>query len=507
MNFPQAVPVKMLMPTHPDYDPALLTEIGDFYAGGARMDARKHLYLKPRSSDSNAGYQRSRLLSTIYNNYLGPQLDAIAAEIVGDEPCFDVSDASDDRAAFWTALNTDCDGRGNDCTVVIQNIILDLLKFRRAYLLVEMPALDGFPGETLAAAKGRGRLDGNFVNIPGETVDRWQETNGRLDWIRAHTIDLEYPSPVSALCLERHTWTYYCADSIYSYTAMRPQPTSVFLSAEWPKDAVASLVVKPNIFGVCPVVACTANFSLADRLLPTARGLFNLESARAFTLETSALGLPILLTEKTDIAQLMLNELSVLTPGIGGDFKFATPSGDLFTALKVACDDLRGNFDKIVSNLAQHSASLIQNPVQSAKAKALDQAPKEILLSLFSMPASDGIERAINMLAAARGEQQLDPRLCGLNDPDSENVGQALGECAEFLALPVPAIARTAAIRKLCNAYLPRMTETERKTLERQLTATATVTTNGGVPNVPVSNGSIPAAASTLSGNDGGSVR
>src|SRR5437868_1765612 len=139
MDFPLNIPVSLLLSVHPDYDTELICEINDFAEGGARMDARKLRYLKPRGADANPAYFKSRFLSTIYTNYLGQQLDAIAAEIVEGEPEFETADANDSRSQFWMDLSDDTDGKGNDCTLVVQNAVLDILKHRRAYLLVEMP--------------------------------------------------------------------------------------------------------------------------------------------------------------------------------------------------------------------------------------------------------------------------------------------------------------------------------------------------------------------------------
>ena len=507
-QFPLNVPVGMLTTCHPDFDQKLICEIGDFAEGGKRMDARKLLYLKPRGADSNPQYAKSRFLSTIYTNYFGQQLDAIAAEIVEGEPEFETSDANDYRSEFWMDLSDDCDGKGNDATLVAQNAVLDILKFRRAFLVVEMPDVAGFPGETLASAKERGRLDGRFVNVPAESVDDWQETNGRLDWIRVHTVEQFKPNPVVNVRMERHAWTYYTADAIYTYTASRQLPSSSLLSAQWDEKATAGLTVKPNIFGVCPVVAMTANFSLGDRLLPTARALFNGESARSFLIEASALALPILITDKP-ADQIPMNELAVLNPGIGGSFSFASPPASVFEALKIYCDDLKANFDRIISNLAEHGAALIQNPRQSAQAKQLDRAPKEILLSLFSMPVADGFRRAIKMLAGARGDEAIEPSLCGLDDEMGADVTKALTDCTTFLALPVPPVARAAALLQLCNTYLPGMTETERKLLGIQLSATnqpaITATATTGASNVQNSGGTgVTTTADSGSGNAGG---
>jgi hypothetical protein len=491
MNFPLSVPVAMLEPAHPDYDAELITEIGDFYYGGSRMDARKQLYLKARASDKNREYQQSRFLSTIYNNYFGQQLDAIAAEIVEDGPCFEVANSTDPRAAFWLERTEDCDGRGNDSTLVAQNCVLDILKFRRAYLFVDVADVAPLPGEDMAAAKARGRFAGRFVHLPAESIDRWQETAGRLDWVRSHVVELAQPSPVVNTFVERHTWAYFTPAGIYIYTAERPAPTGTLLPAEWPKGATANLTVKPNVLGVCPVVAMTANFSLADRLLPTARALFNLESARAFLLEVSALTKPVLITEKTDATLIDFSELSALSPGLNGDFKFVGPPSSVFEALEIACKDLRANFDRIVSNLDQHGAALVQNPRQSAEAKSMDKEPKQILLSLFAMPVQDGWDRAAALLADLRGETDLQPMFCGLEDDDCEDVTEALDNAERFLALGPPPIARATAMRELCKTYLPQMSDDDQRTLERQLKASATVaapisTTPAQTVDIPV---------------------
>ena len=476
-DFPPILPVSQLLKPHPQFNAALVDDIETFYCGGQKMSERKIKYLRARNADQNRAYLMSRFNSAYYNNYFGKHIDDIGANIVQTPPLIAVNDNSDERAKYWTGLNSNADGSA-DLKSVILHAILEMLKHTSGFLALEFPDMAIIPGSSIFDAKASGAYDGKIKSLRAESVEDWGCTGSALEWVRVHEMDYGRASITAFVTNEVHTWTFYSASGIAKYQATRPIKTS-FSQSQWDDKATAKLSLRPNPLGICPVfpVAAKAGFNLGDRLLPVAQSLFNRECAREFAIDSGALNVPILKTEN-EAKQIILHEWNALNVGINGDFKFVCPPAEIFAALKSSCDDLRGQFQTVISALADQAVEQKQNPRQSAAAKGMDRKPKETLLSLYAEPPLDALQSIVRALTELRGEAWLEPRACGL-DAFGPDIDDLIEETTDFLAIPdLPPTARTAAMRELIFARLPNLSQSDRLAIEKELTPTASALAN-----------------------------
>ncbi len=333
-EMPASLPVHAaLEPVHEKYDVALIDTINALY-DSREFVKRKQQWLTPRSADATSpGYLNARVACASYVNEFAAKLDDVCGEVLSDPPRIVIHPGiNDPRAAFWERLNENADGCGNDLKAVAENALLETLKHGRAYFIVKLPGAPMFEG-SLFDVKASGAMEFKIGTLDAREVEDWEyDAAGNLVMLRHHCMELERTKPYLPANVERHTWTFFRSEGVYTYVARRPyQPVRLNIvgSQGWSNRDVATLQsFQQNpleCINVFPL-ACRDFYSLGHRLQGPARGLFNASAARSFAIEKGSLNMPVVATAES-VKNLVLNECGFINVGLGGSFKWGSSAG------------------------------------------------------------------------------------------------------------------------------------------------------------------------------------
>src|SRR6185312_6560802 len=354
------IPIKQLEQTNALYDPIVgegpagplraLETYADFYRGGRSFELNKNRYLRSRPIETvgvNNNYRKNRLAAAYYTPHAG----GIGANLCGTAlqfpPTFQVrigdGEKPDARADYYHGLNVNLDGRGNNPRSVTWTLLESIIKHRRAYIVVNFPNdADGTPSE-----------DATFSPLSAKEVDDWQtDENGRYDWVRTHCVDLVRSTQFGPQDTERHTWTFYTDTATTEYIAERPIGATSFPSDAGEPVATGQPPV-PHGLGEVPVypIDVEDDFWVMDRLYSTANAYFNREASRSFAIDSGALSLPVVKTDK-DVSSIAMAQGFCIKLGVGDDFKYASPDAGIYGAVKDDCEYLLNNLYSALNQMA-----------------------------------------------------------------------------------------------------------------------------------------------------------
>jgi hypothetical protein len=175
------VKLEQLQQTHPDYAPARWEQIRDLYEGGWSIldDAAKYL---PRMVGEREERYQERVKQASYIPYLGMIADAYVAglfkhDLAVTPQCEDGKAAPDVKVDdFWRDFGSDVDLRGNAFSMLMRDVALNALLYRKALVSVDLPRLDLLPATRAEEdAMGAARAYA-FTTCREELVDWQHET-------------------------------------------------------------------------------------------------------------------------------------------------------------------------------------------------------------------------------------------------------------------------------------------------------------------------------------------
>ncbi len=201
------------------------------------------------------------------------------------------------------------------------------------------------------------------------------------------------------------------------------------------------------------------------RLIETYDALFNTEAAKAFTVFASALNVPWIRTD-TNPKNLQMNELGFLFLGTTGEFGWSAPESQVFTSLQAECQDLRARADASIRAMADKALQTHQSGV----AIGITKGPKEVFLSLWRTPVKQALQTVIDEIADARKEQDLEPRLLGMDQLGEQASQMEVVTGKMLLGLPITRVAKESVIRQIVSTNAD-LSADEQVEFEKQLAA------------------------------------
>lgn len=444
-SFPATIPVKQLLECHPEYNPrhpvcdcGVLQFYHDLYAAGIDFERNKGTYLRARGLDKVKGgenYRKARLASAHYTPFPAGIIDSIIGALMKAPPRLD-GPADDPRTAYYKSLNDNSDGCGRDLALITYNLFIQMFLHRRPYLSVYFPGANAASStsRTMADAKSNGALDARITYLNAATVDDWETEDEELKWVRTHVIDEMRSTTYGPRDIKRHTWAFINDGQIQEYVAKEEVQEDG--SKKMPENATRQNPEAHGL-GALPVipVEIERSFWVMNRLASTALALFNREASLEFALDAGALNLPVLASQ-VQPADVMLSELGCLSVGVEGSFSFVSPDGAMFAALTTDADRLNGNLYSSIHAMALMAASQQENARQSGTAKQFDKEPMQALMRLFAAPVLDALKKAVKIIAKYRGEENLEIKVVGLDEFDTQAIELEINKAAKFNAIP-----------------------------------------------------------------------
>lgn len=414
VDLPDNIPLAELIETHPEYNPLVptpsggtagrLEKYGDLYEGGERFERNKNIYLRARQMDSTKSYRAARLAAAHYTGQMASIIDWLAGSGFQKNPEIENADP------YWSGLNADADGTGQDLAAVLYDVLLGALIQHRAYLSVTFP---GSRSKSLSAAKtAGGAADGRILPYRAEAIDDWDEDErGQLMWVRIRSV-VRVRDRTAQAKLERWTWTYVTPEGQRSYSAVRE------IGGGWSgKEPVsASPLVGHDYGGLLPVVRIEIPKGLwvAHRLASTQLAIFNADAALAFLYDANCFQFPVI-TNSTMPTALALSEMHALYLEIGGSAAMLAPSGTPFEQLRAYIDKLEARLYLSVQAMALQAASKDEHGRQSGVAKQRDMDAANVLMACYRGRIKDALLKAIEIIKYVRKEQDTEIEISGLD--------------------------------------------------------------------------------------------
>ncbi len=427
LSFPKSKPiVDGLAITHPEFNAGRIQKIQDFYEGGEGFECRKKDYLVTRMADTSKAYLQARINTAEFTPELGDKTDDLAGCIMRDPPRIITKDTEDPRSKYWSNLNDDIDGYGHSLASLVRSRLVQTMLHDRSYFTMQWPDISatGILEEDKKVQPGnkRARLDIRIGEQNAACVDDWEfdDEGCELLWVRCHTWRV-VRGPTGIWDTERHRWTFVDDQATAVYVADR-KLNSQGQPKPWAKSDLARLQGEPQVhsLGYLPtfLIPAPEGISFGCRLIATYKALFNKEAALSFAEFAGALNVPFY-KGGTKPGNINMNELGFLYLGEDGEFGWTAPPAHIFVALAAACDRLRQRADSAIRALGDKGLKTHQ----SASAVAITKGPKEVFLEGFRDPVKSGLQKIIDFAAEARGEQDLEPSLEGmeqLGDQDAQ---------------------------------------------------------------------------------------
>lgn len=457
LSLPVTQKVKDLQVTHPEYDARELRTHEDLYRGGKHFEARKRQYLRKRALDDVAGgkgerYLQARLRCASYTPHAAGIIDWLVAAAMQAEPSIGAKatdskgknspppaggDKGEGAGSYWSRLNKDVDGHGQDFSALARDLFLELMVHKRAYVAVRFPKDEVHEGENLHRQLQRGGLDATFHLLKAREIDDWDfDDDGNLQWVRVHCVRAVRSSgavgPRNKLL---HTWTYLEDTQVVQYSATQDLDEQG-KPKEFPEGTLAMGTAQPHSLNALPVVVVDVSegMHVMGRLEAPALNLFNNDAGLDFSLAAAAYAQLVLKTEQ-DLSNVYASELDAIKLEPTGSAQYLESQGAHWNALKARGEKLKEDMFSAVQTMALVAAAKDSNGRQSGVAKFRDFGAIATLLSAFASKVRDALEAAVALVKKARNEAALEVSIDGLDKFDVQSKELKLKLAQEFLAL------------------------------------------------------------------------
>ena len=228
--------VGILNTRNPEYDNDWLSQLYALYHGGRSWEGMKSAFL-PMNYKEHRGFYKDRLARATYTPHASFIVDLIAAWLFEEEPRFTgASSAFDDLA-------DDADRTGTPLTSFIQDVFVDALVAKCAYVWVNLPSRDpSFDPVSLAEEEAAGVLSPYLVRIDPRSVLDWgEDERGALTWILVHD-KTSYRRDAVSERVTKHRWTMIDSTTIrrwewFDESGEREDPHDEDTATEQPRMA------------------------------------------------------------------------------------------------------------------------------------------------------------------------------------------------------------------------------------------------------------------------------
>lgn len=436
-----------------DHAPEYYSLINDFYNGGKAFEKNKLRYLNRRQHDDSPKYLIARCDAARYNNHFAPLIDFLNAACLQSKPQIVAEEivAGAPGLAYWQRLNTDTDGIGTDLAAQASMATALFLKHSRAYVLVNFPE-SPIECDTLGKQLECGALDARLTVLGAEDVPYYEHReDGTLRMILVKR-RMPAPSPFGEARHEEHIWNHIHENGMLEYRAIRQID-----QREWGDENATLTRVRTwdsgmPVFPVGGVASALRRVPwIADRLISTCQQIFNLESALAFSLYTSAYAQLVISDDNTNLKNIIASELSAVKLSSNGKMYYVVPENTAFAAIATEIERLKTNLYSSINSSALQLPNSASNGRQSGVAKFMDFGAITVLIEAFSGLTRDAFGAAIRHIQKVRRDSDaVGVELRGLDDFDISQGSVAFDLLEKLMAQKeLPPTARKLATQKM----------------------------------------------------------
>lgn len=416
---------------HPDYllKRDVWTNVSLMYEGGAAIARCADRFLLQRPKEDQQVYAH-RVAQFCYENNLGAGLGWHEAQMFENDPAIDIrmkgadgqaidGDLPKDQDGFYNQrFLKDCDKHGTTFVDAYRKAFTMLLKFGEAWISVDLPARpEGVQPQTLQQERDSGLLEPYMCVMEPASVINWERDDyGNLNWAVLYSRTEQQRFLNKPLVIER--WYWYDRQQYRVYEAKHEQGESgsvtdaggavvagVTLSEQ---DKVPVELVKAGYHplarkNVVPLqhVRVPEGWWMGNRAYLPAKEHINVSNALKWSLFMAALAVPVLITDE-DVSSITHAEHSFIKLGLGGDYKFAEPSGVCWEQLANRAKTLTEEIWRALYLVAQARSTNATASTQSGVSKQQDMAPSHDVLNGMGDVLRAAMQQTLQLVAQAR---------------------------------------------------------------------------------------------------------
>lgn len=445
--FPTTVEVKTLDQAHPQHarwseawqDFDILRQAGDVI----RKEAWR--FLDKRGKEPQDIFE-ARLKRFIYTPLLPTILGWYTGKVFRTDPTIDKSPAdadgkqtdgelSPEQADFFARFEKHCDLGGCSFNDMFRDLFRDMMLYRTAYLLMDLPESDPNEFRNLREQLEAGALNVYVTRWEADSVLNWSEdAGGNLDWVVLRSYLHESGLFTTNVCVDR--WTIFTRTDVAVYERR-------YSEGDDDKPEHASLVNGPR-----PHVQAALNrvplyrmqipedLWIANRISLPARAYLNLENSLDWSLYNNNLAQPVI-SGAFDGNALTYSEIGAWLLPEGCKVEFLEQSGNAFTISQDRLERLREEIYRAAYLMDQGRSTEATPASQSGISKQADKEPANDVLSAFGDVLRRWMQQVLTDAAATRGIEGVAVDVRGFDFSDDDPT-LLITNAQQVLALNIP---------------------------------------------------------------------
>lgn len=400
--------IAQLNQRHPGCDLERLADLRALYDGDELLEKRLSRFLIQREREKNERYAL-RKREWQYRNYLGPIIDFFASMLFTSRPILKAKRKGDtepvtDPGKFYTGLREDCDRNGTDIDAFFKARVTDAMIEGRSWVRLQHVSDAGPEPSSLLDFEARKIGDSWLRQVNNADVYDWEvDDDGRLVWAIVHRLDARRTSIDGNRDSITETWEYLTQESVETFALTYDKKSPPAAEA-----TVPSLGIKAHRYGAVPLLCfeLPAALWVASRLNKAQTAHFRKLNAQSWSLSCTAYAMPVAKVEDADaFSKTAVGAGYGIVIGVNESWEWEAPPTAHFASLDT---EIKAEKDEIFRVAHQMALGVENNAAaigRSADSKAADIESTRVILTAFSRVTKETIERALDLMTRARGEE------------------------------------------------------------------------------------------------------
>lgn len=450
--------LKILDQKNPDLDLEHLSQLDALYAGGRAFKEKIRTFLPPNEMEPPDVYLR-RTRESHYRSYLSTVIDYYTSWLFSAGFELKARDKKSDQPVdtdkYYKDLGESADGAGTDLVHFMRERVRRALVDGRSYWLLEKPPNEGYEPADKAEFDERHLGDIELHPVDACAVWDWQYgEQGELLWCKLHLCNDVDPGPFGERNKVEEIWKFYTDKEVVVFRME-------YEKGRRPTDPETEVAVmgEPVPHGFDHVPLCSLvlpeGMWIADKVASAQIEHFRLASALAWLIRRTCYAMPVFNLESSSSVPTHGAGYYI---GIGLDEKFSwsSPPNAPFDVLGQEVDSAREEIFRITHQLALGMSNNADTVGRSADSKEFDVAATRVMLNAYGQIISACIERMLDKISVARGDENIKWSIEGFSGFDTATVSQliASAKLAKDLGIPSKTFHREINT-KVATAMLP----------------------------------------------------
>lgn len=429
MDYPNYIEYEKLEECHPEVEmnSEMYDNIDILLEGGARLEKHIEKFLVKKPDEDKEIYSFRKKIFT-YEPILGQCVAQLLNRMCVSNYIVEGLPQEGDEAEFWEYFRENIDGQGLKEKDFLKDVFMTLLKYRKAFILVDKPFVDD-EVNSLRDEKELGITPYSVV-YGGNIVTHYHEVDGKLQWVKLRKMVWEYSPVEDTKCFIEYT--FIDKDTMAQYKVEVDiddngcyHPTKEYLDESTEEVVVPLVQVMEHGRGEVPIIKIELphNLYVAKEAyylcLEHIRVHNNLSYTSVVAGQIQRLFRPIKEGSDTMVdmnaAKLQTGNDRVL---IGESFSYNETTGSAITTVSTYMARLEARIkDIIFSNGLSNDTD---RPMQeSGVAKSMDFIAQEQALQSYGEKLIDSLETLYRMVAKIRPQSEeyvRDISVSGMNE-------------------------------------------------------------------------------------------